>query len=86
MFSAEAAIIIKQNKNNGEGDPALSYNGAKTATRKHYFKISTINGRAKGGKKKRNCRRADGERRKKMIDNYLKLFTNASYHFILQKL
>ena len=59
MFRAEAAIIIKQNKNNGEGniytmsDPALSYNSAKTATRKHYFKSSPLNGRAKGGKKKR---------------------------------
>ena len=43
-------------------DPALSYNGAKTATRKPSFKSSAINGRAKGGKKKRNCGRANGER------------------------
>jgi len=34
------------------GDPALSYNGAKTATRKHSFKSSAINGRAHGGKKR----------------------------------
>ena len=53
---------------------ALSYNGAKTATCKHSFKSSIINGRAKGNKYKRNCGRADGERRKKMIDDeHLKL-------------
>ena len=56
-------------------DPALSYNSAKTVTRKHSFKSSAINGRAKGGKKKRNCGQADGERRKKMIDEHLKLLT-----------
>ena len=39
----------------------------------HSFKNSTINGRAKGGKKTRNCGRADGERRKKLIDKHLKL-------------
>ena len=44
MFSAEAAITIKQNKKTErgtslqcKGDPALSYNGAKTATSKHSF-------------------------------------------------
>ena len=58
-----------------ESNPALSYNGAKTATRKHSFKSSAINGRAKGGKKKRNCGRADGERRNKMMDEHLKLLT-----------
>ena len=50
----------------------MSYNGAKTTTRKHSFKSSAINGRAKGGKKKRNCGHAGGERRKK--DEHLKLF------------
>ena len=44
-----------------KGDPALSYNSAKTATSKHSFKISAINGQAKEGKKKRNCGRADGD-------------------------
>jgi len=54
--------------------PSLSYNGVKTATRKHSFKSSAINGRAKGSKHKRNCGRVDGERRKKMIDDeHLKL-------------
>ena len=75
MCSAEAAITIMQTKQKTErwtsiqwkGDRALSYNGAKTANRKHSFKISAINGRAKGSKKKRTCGRADGERRKKMI-------------------
>ena len=44
---------------------------AKTAIRKHAFKSSAMNGRTKGGKKKKNCVRADGERRKKMnIWNY----------------
>ena len=51
MFCAEAAITIKQNKNKTKrgtsmqwkGDPALSYNGEKTATRKHSFKSSAIN-------------------------------------------
>ena len=49
-------------KKNGEGYIytrkgwfCTSYNGAKTGTRKHSFKSSAINGRAKGGKKKRNC-------------------------------
>ena len=45
----------------------------------------TIVGQAKGGKKKRNCARADGEMRKKVIDKHLKILT-VSYHFILQKL
>ena len=72
MFSADAAITNKQNKTERErsmqlkGDPVLSFNGAKTAARKHSFKNSTINGRAKGGNKKRNCGHADGERRKNM--------------------
>ena len=78
MFSAETAITIKQNKKTErgtsiqwKGNPALSYNGAKTATRKHAFKSSVIYGPAKGGKEKRNCGRADGERRKNMnIWNY----------------
>ena len=34
----------------------MSYNGAKTATRKHSFRSSAINGREKGGDKKSNCR------------------------------
>ena len=47
MCSSEAPITIKQNKQKPEmrgttiqriGDRALSYNGAKTATRKHSFK------------------------------------------------
>ena len=67
MFSAEARGLSIQ----GKGDPALSYNGAKTATYKHYLKSSAINKRAKGGMKKRNCGRSDGERRKQMnIENY----------------
>ena len=37
----------------------MSYNGAKTATRKNSFKSSAINGRAKGGKKKRKCGRVE---------------------------
>ena len=44
----------------------LSYNGAKTAARKHSFKNSAINGRAKGGKIKRNCGHADREKIKKI--------------------
>ena len=73
MFSADAAITNKQNKTERErsmqwkGDPALSFNGANTATRKHSFKNSAFNGRAKGGNKKRNCGYADGERGKNMI-------------------
>ena len=51
MFSTEAAITIKQNKK-GEGYI--------------YTKNSAINGRTNGCKKKRNCRRADRERRKKI--------------------
>ena len=35
----------------------------------------TIVGQAKGGKKKRNCARADGEMRKKVIDKHLKILT-----------
>ena len=73
MLRAEAAITIKQNKKKErgtsiqyKGDPKLSHNGAKTATHKHSFKSSAINGWAKRGKKKRNCGRADGERRKNM--------------------
>ena len=46
-------------------DRAPSYNGAKTATRKHSFKSTAINGRPKERKKKRTCRRANGEERKK---------------------
>ena len=57
------------------GDPALSYDGAKTVTHKHSFKSSAINERAKEGKKKRNCGHADGGRRKRIIDEYLKLLT-----------
>ena len=45
--------------------PHYLINGAKAATRKHSFKSSTINGREKGGKKKRNCGRAHAERRKR---------------------
>ena len=52
-----------------KGDCALSYNDAKTATHKHSFNSSTINGRAKGSKS--TCRHADEERRKK----HLKLST-----------
>ena len=91
MFRTEVAITIKQNKTKTEsgtsiqlkatGDSALFYNGAKTATRKHSFKSSAINGRAKGGKKKRNCGRANGERRKKMIDKHLKLLTPLPFYF-----
>ena len=82
MCSTEAAIIIKENKQKQRGehlfnkrvidDRALSYNGAKTATRKHSFKSSAINGRAKGSKKQRTCRHADEERRK---NEHLKLST-----------
>ena len=93
MFSTEATITTKQNKKKemgasiqGKGDPVLSYNGAKTVTHKHSFKSSAINGRAKGGKKNINCGRADGEMRKKMIDEHLKLLTMPRHHFILQKL
>ena len=53
----------------------MSYNGAKTATRKHSVKSSAINGRAKGGNKKRNCGHADGDGEKKMIVEHLKLLT-----------
>ena len=55
------------------------------ATSKNSYKISAINGRAKGGKKKRNCGHAEEEKRncghaeeekrKKMIDEHLKLLT-----------
>jgi len=51
---------------NSTNQKKLSYNGAKTAVHKHSFKSSAINGRAKEGMKKRNCERADGERRKEM--------------------
>jgi hypothetical protein len=43
----------------------MSYNGAKTATRKHAVKSSAINERAKGGNKKRNCGHADGDGEKR---------------------
>ncbi len=51
MCRAEAANTIKQNKTKTEmgtsiqlkGARALSYNGAKTAARKHSFKSSDIN-------------------------------------------
>ena len=64
MCSDEASNTVKQNKQKTErgtsiqwkGDCALSYNGAKTATGKHSFKTSAINGRTKGSKKKRTCR------------------------------
>jgi len=82
MFSAEVANTIKRHKKTERGtstqwngDPALSYNGAKTATHKNSFKSSAINGRAKEGKKKRNCECADGERREKMNDEHLKKLT-----------
>ena len=45
-----------------------------------------MNGREKGCKKKRNCGRTDGERRKKMIDKHFKLLTMPRNHFILQKI
>ena len=45
------------------------------ATSKHSSKSSAKNGRAKGGKKKGKCGLSDGERRKKMIDEHLKLLT-----------
>jgi len=69
MFTAKAAITIKQNKKaesgtsiQGKGDPALSYNGTKSETRKNSFKSSAMNLQAKGGKKKRNCESTDGEK------------------------
>ena len=40
-----------------------------------FTKTKPINGRPKGDKKKRNCGRTDRERRKKMIDEHLKLLT-----------
>ncbi len=74
MFRAEAAIKIKQN---GVGYIYILKGGScivlyerKTATPKHSFKSSVIRGRAKGGKKQRNCGRAGGEK-----DEYLKLLT-----------
>ena len=75
MWRAEAAIAIKQNKHTTErgtywkGDRALSYNGTMTANGKHFFKSSTISGRAKWSKKKRACRCEDGERRKEDWNN-----------------
>ena len=51
------------------GDCALSYNGAKTATRKNSFKSSAINEQANGGKKKRKCGRVEKKNKQ------LKLFT-----------
>jgi len=44
-----------------------------------------MNGRTKGGKKKRNCRRADGERRKKKIHDHLKLLTMPLVPFYFTK-
>ena len=64
-----------------KGDPALSYNGAKTAIRKHSFKSSAINGWAKA-KKKRNCGHADGERRIK--DEHLKLLVQFYFTKIIK--
>ena len=43
------------------GDHALSYNGAKTVTRKRSFKSSVINRWTKGGKKRET---ADADREK----------------------
>ena len=75
-MSGEAAIEIKQKNKKPRGGHlynerrslkfklSFSYNGAKTATRKHSFKSSAKIGRAKGSKKKRTCRHE--ERRKKM--------------------
>ena len=52
-------------------------NGAKTATRKHSFKSSATNGRAKGGKIKRNCGHVQMEKGEKRstfeIINYASL-------------
>ena len=42
-----------------------------------FVQISAIIGRAKGGKKLRNCEHADRERRIKMVDEHLKLLTMA---------
>ena len=64
------------------GDPALSYNGAKTATRKHSFKSSAINGRAHGGKKRET---ADAQMEKGDKRWTFEIINYASYHFILQK-
>ena len=85
MCSAEATITIKQDKQKTErgtsiqwkGDHELSYICANTATLKHSFKSSAMNGRVKGRKKKRTCRHADGERRKNM-----NIWNFAMYHFI----
>ena len=65
MCRAETEITIKQNKNDRVIVHEL-YNSAKSVIRKHSFNSSVINGRTKEYKKKRNCRHADGERRKKM--------------------
>ena len=90
MFRAEAEITIKQNiqeRRGGiytmKGYSALTYNCIKTVTCKHSFKSSAINGGENGGKKTRNCRCADWDRRQKMN---IEIINHASYHFILQKL
>ena len=72
MCSAEAAIIIKQNKKQRGGhlfDKRVIVHCLIMAQRQRLVNIlskSAINGRGKGGKKKRTCRRADEERRKKI--------------------
>ena len=71
VFRANAAFIFKQNKRKRKGGHLYNVMVIvhclimELATRKNCFKRSAINGRAKGSKKKRNCGRADGERRKK---------------------
>ena len=70
MFRAEAEITTKQYIQDQRGDiytmkgySALTYNCLKTVTCKHSFNSSAINGRENGGKKTRNWRCADGDRR-----------------------
>ena len=73
MCSAEAAITIKQNKQKQRGGHLFNERViVHCLTCIHSFKSSAINERAKGNKKKRTCRRADGELKEKK-DEHLKL-------------
>ena len=58
--------------------PLFIFPGANTATQKHSFKTSAINGRANGSKKKRT---ADMQMENEKIDEHLKLGT--MHHTIL---
>ena len=85
---AEAAITIKQNKQKidrgtcilWKGDRALSYNGAKTAARKHSFKSSA---EMDGEREARQREPADMQMEKGEKRWTYEIINYASNHFIL---